>query len=83
MALRFQSKAAQIALAGTSFAHGLDVRGSTVVPTEWAFNLRGPGAGGAVLYLVSAPTNTAIVVAASGAAATGDVFCAYNHSIIR
>lgn len=83
MRLRYQSKAAAVALAGTSFTHGLNVRGSAVIPTEWACNLRGPTPGAAVLYVASAPTTTAIVIAASGAAGTGDVFASYNHTIIR
>jgi len=74
-AFRFSCKAAAVALAGTSFTHGL---GAT--PDEWAINLRGPTPGAAVLYVASAPTSSAIVVAASGAAGTGDVFCSVAHT---
>ena len=75
MALRFQSTAQNIALAGTTFTHGL---GST--PTEWAFSLYGAQAGVQTLYRVSAGATT-IIVAASGAAASGDVFASLQHSI--
>lgn len=78
MALRFACKAAAVALAGTNFAHGL---GTT--PDEWYINLRGPTPGAAVLYVSAAPDGTNIQVAASGAAGTGDIFCAVNHSIIK
>lgn len=78
MALRFSSKAAQIAVAGTVFNHGL-----AAIPDEWSGNLRGPGAGAATLYLNAAPTSTSMTWAASGAAGTADVFCAVNHTIIK
>lgn len=78
MAQRFSCKACAIAVAGTTFAHGL-----AAVPDEWSINLRGPTAGAAALYVNGAPTATCIVVCASGAAGTGDVFVAKNHSIIQ
>lgn len=77
MGLRFSCKAAACAVAGTTYNHGLQA-----VPDEWKFNLRGPGAGAAALYVVSAPTSTSIIIAASGAAGTADVFCHVNHTFI-
>lgn len=82
MGMRFSSKAAAIVQGGTSFTHGLTKSGLAVAPDEWAVNLRGPTPGAAVLYVSAAPSTTAIVVAASGANGTGDVFCWANHSII-
>lgn len=78
MALRYSCKACAVALAGTSHTHGLGA-----APDEWAINLRGPGAGSAAIYVGSAPTTTAIVVTASGAAGTCDVFAWRNHTIIQ
>lgn len=78
MALRFSCKAAAVAQGGTTFAHGL---GST--PNEWMMNLRGPTPGAVALYVTQAPDGTNIIVAASGAAGTGDIFCAVVHSIIQ
>ncbi len=83
MPMRFQAKAQAIVSSQTLFTHGLTVNGLATAPDEWAVNLRGPGAGGAVLYVASAPTTTAIVVASSGAAATGDVFAWINHTIVE
>lgn len=78
MALRYSSKAAAVALAGTTFNHGL-----AAIPDEWFGNLRGPTPGAAVLYITAAPTSTSFIWAASGAAGTADVFCAVNHTIIK
>ena len=78
MALRFQCKAAAVALAGTTFNHLL-----ATTPDEWKFNPRGPGAGTCQFYLVSAPTSTVFIVAASGAAGTADIFVSKNHTIIK
>ncbi len=78
MGLRFSCKAAAVAVAGTTFNHGL-----AQTPSEWKFNLRGPSPGAAVLYLTAAPTSTSIIVAASGAAGTGDIFCHVNHTFIQ
>lgn len=83
MTMRFSSKNAAIALAGTSFAHGLTRNGVAAVPEEWACNHRGaPPAGSPPMYLVTA-TSTAIVFAASSGATTGDVFASLNHSIMK
>lgn len=78
MALRFQCKAAAVAQAGTTFNHLL-----AAVPDEWKFNPRGPTPGTCQFYVVSAPTSTVFIVAASGAAGTADVFVCRNHTIIR
>lgn len=78
MALRFSCKAAAVVQGGTTFAHGL---GTT--PDEWKINLRGPTPGAAVLYVSQAPDGTNIIVAASGASGTGDIFCAVNFSMIK
>lgn len=78
MALRFQCKAALVALAGTTFNHLIQQ-----IPDEWKFNPRGPNAGTCQFYLVQAPTSTTFVVAASGAAGTADVFVSKNHTIIK
>lgn len=77
MGLRFSCKAAAVALAGTTFNHLL-----AAVPDEWKFSLRGPGPGAAALYLTGAPTSTSLIVAASGAAGTADVFAHVNHTVI-
>ena len=82
MALRFSSKSAAVAVAGTSFALDLKVAGAAVAPTEWAVNHRGaPPAGSPPAYVVSVSTS-AIVVAASSGATTCDVFASYAHSSI-
>ncbi len=74
MGLRYQSKAAAVALAGTAFNHGL-----AAIPDEWAINLRGPSPGAGLIY-VTTVTSTSITVAASGAAVTADVFANVNHT---
>jgi len=78
MSLRFSCKRCAVALAGTTFTHGL---GST--PDEWAINLRGPTPGAVAIYVNGAPGATTLVVAASGAAGTADVFAVRNHTIIQ
>lgn len=78
MGLRFSCKAAAVALAGTTFTHGLGA-----APDEWKMNLRGPSPGAAAIYVTAAPTSTSIIVAASGAAGTADVFCHVNHTFIQ
>lgn len=75
MGLRFSCKAAAVSQAGTTFNHGLQA-----VPDEWKMNLRGPSPGAAAIYVTAAPTSTSIVVAASGANGTADVFCKVNHT---
>lgn len=74
MGYRFSCKAAAVALAGTTFNHLL-----YAVPDEWSVNLRGPTPGAATLY-VTTVNSTSIIVCASGAAGTGDIFCNVNHS---
>jgi hypothetical protein len=85
--MQFQSKGANLATAGTSFTHGLTKSGLAVAPDDWAVNLRAINAAGAQpsasIYVSGAPSTTAIVVAVSGAAGSGDVFCWANHSIIQ
>jgi hypothetical protein len=78
MGLRFSCKIAAVVQGGTTFLHGL-----AQIPSEWKFNLRGPSPGAAVLYLAATPTSTNIIVAASGAAGTGDIFCHVNHTFIQ
>lgn len=78
MALRYTCKACAVAQAGTTHAHGLGA-----VPDEWSINLRGPGAGAACVYVGGAPDATNIIVTASGAAGTCDVFASVSHSIIK
>ncbi|MFH1833398.1 MAG: hypothetical protein ABH877_00115 [bacterium] len=78
MALRYSCKACAVAVAGTTFTHGL-----LATPDEWSVSLRGPAPGAAALYVNGAPTSTSLVVAASGAAGTGDVFASVNHSIAK
>lgn len=78
MPLRFRCKACNIALAGTTFNHLLQA-----IPDEWKFNLRGAQAGVQTLYLTATPTSTSMIVAASGAAASGDVFCHVEHTFIQ
>lgn len=77
MALRFSSKAAVIALAGTTFNHGLQAvpDGAIAFP-----RLAGAASG---LYLVSTPTSTSAIFAASGAAGSADVYVWIDHTIIK
>jgi hypothetical protein len=78
MALRFNCKGAAIAQGGTTIVHGLGL-----VPDEWNYVLAGPSPGAAALYRTALPTSQNIIVAASGANGTGDVFCSVNHSIMK
>ncbi len=78
MALRYSSKGAAVATAGTTFTHALGVIPDAVIPV-----LRGPTPGAAALYVVGTPTSQSAVVAASGAAGTGDIYVYYDHSMIR
>ncbi len=79
MALRYSSKSAAVAVAGTNFAHGL---GET--PTEWSFNHRGapPAPLAATLYL-AAVGSTNIQLASASGATTCDVFASVVHSVIQ
>ncbi len=84
--LRFQSKAAQISQAGTTFNHGLGPAMALVgatTPDEYGLVLVGPTPGAVALYVVGTPTSTSIIVAASGATGTGSVFASVNHTLIK
>jgi hypothetical protein len=86
MPLRFQCKGAAVALAGTTFNHGLGPAMAAIgltQPDEWSVVGRGPVAASAMFYVSGTPTSTSIIIAASGAAGTADVFVSVNHSSIR
>ena len=78
MPQRFSCKSAAVVQGGTTFAHTL-----SSTPDEWAFNLKGPGPGAAALYLTGAPDATNVIIAASGADGTCDLFAWVNHSIVQ
>ncbi len=80
MALRYSSKGAAVAVAGTNFAHSL---GAT--PDEWSCNHFGPpptAASHACTLYVSAVGATNISLASTSGATTADVFASITHSII-
>lgn len=85
MALRFSSKNAAVAVAGTVFTHSITVAAVATAPDEWAFNHRGAPPAGNVctLYLVAAPGTTSMTVASSSGATTADIFCSLQHTIIN
>lgn len=78
MPLRYSSKAAAVALAGTVFNHGLQQ-----IPDGAICFPRGPTPGTPNFYLTGAPTSTSATFAASGAAGTADVYVWVDHSIIK
>lgn len=89
MALRYSSTNQAIAVAGTTFAHGLTdaITGAAAAPTEWFFNHRTAIPGGAdplggTIYLTAAPGTTSLVLASASGATTGDVFAAVVHTVV-
>lgn len=85
MALRFQSKNVPIAVAGTTFTHGLQSPiGTAVVPDEYsAVHFGAPPAPSACTIYVASVSTTTIVVASASGATTGSVFASVNHSLIK
>ncbi len=82
MALRFKSASANIAVAGTTIAHGLTANGSAVTPDEvWVLPTTAAGAG--QTYRYAANDSTAVYLAQGTSACSADVYAAYNHSTIR
>lgn len=77
MGLLYTSKNAAVAVAGTTFAHGLLSGGANQTPDEWSFNHRGAPPAAAsqacTLYLASVGS-TNLVLASSSGATTADVF---------
>ena len=84
MGLRYQSKGAAIAVAGTTFTHGLTFQGTSTAPDEYsAVHFGAPPAPSAcTIYVVSVSATTIVVASASGAT-TGSVFASINHSIME
>ena len=76
MALRYQSGATNIAVAGSTIVH--DLTGGT--PTEYSAAVVSAGTGMPYFLGVSA---TNLVVAANGVALSANVMAAINHSIIQ
>lgn len=85
MTLRFQCKNVAIAVAGTTFTHGLtSPTGTAYEPDEYGvFHYGAPPAPSACTLYVAATTTTTITVASASGATTGSVFASINHSIIK
>ena len=86
MARRYSSKGAAVAVAGTTFTHGLTKKdGSALTPDEWSFNHSGAPPAGNVcsLYMATAPGAASCILASSSGATTADIFMSSTHSSIE
>lgn len=85
MTLRYQSKNVAIAVAGTTFTHGLQSpNGTAAAPDEYsAVHFGAPPAPSACTIYVASVSTTTIVVASASGATTGSVFASINHSLIK
>lgn len=73
-----------VAVAGTTFTHGLNIDGSAVTPDNWNFHHSSapPAPNANTLYFVSA-TDTSFTIASASGATTANIFLEYHHSIGR